>query len=457
MRLVLMHRDVPVLEYEYIAEAGAITSVSFGSANYEQLPIGVWNERVARSRDVESSLIKAMNHWWKSRRVPDSRPASPYLRAIEAEKTNDDLLFGTLALSLSDQYWVQPTDMPFSWADVNYFDNDFSEEIGLALAGIKPVEADASPYDPSCSTNGQLPKMWTIDQAGTRQLLKGGSGLLRQEPVNELIATKLYERILEGAEFVPYELRARNGQRFSACPCMVTRDEDLITANDVFKSSLENSGSMDYGQLIKTAQDKFGVDWRPLIDRMLVCDFVLGNIDRHGGNFCLIRNARDCAQTRPAPIFDSGLSLLSYAPEQPQNVVEMMANPFSNRQANQLALVTDLTWLDVSKLEGFADEVAEILPMCHNRYMDEERVEYLRAFVESGIRTVERYAEALTHLRGASRFERADFVKDARRATLRDLSVPEIFSISDAPASIQHQSAAELPTKLARALDRNER
>lgn len=430
MRLMLMHQNVPVLEYEYISEAGAIVGVYPESANLEHAPLRVYNERIARMGDLTESLVRSMNRWWRARRVPNSRPASPYMRELTANKTNDDLLFGTLALSLSDQYWVQPADMPYDWKEVNYFDNDFDTEIGKALAGIKPASANASPYDPSCSANGQLPKMWTIDQSGTRQLLKSGSGALQQEPINELIATKLYERLLVEGDYVSYSLRATDGRLYSACPCMVTRDEDLITADEVFKSSLYNSGSMDYGELIQTARQTFAVDWQPLIDRMLVCDYILGNIDRHGGNFCLVRNASTLNEVRSAPIFDNGLSMLCYQPDQPQNVVEMMANPFAVRQATQLALVTDLSWFDASKLKGFTDEVVNLLPLCHNRYMDNERMNYLQAFVESGVRTVECYADELPRLKELSRTDRSEQIKEIRRASLRELQVPEVFVAS---------------------------
>lgn len=122
MRLMLMHQNVPVLEYEYISEAGAIVGVYPESGNLEHAPLRVYNERIARMGDLNESLVRSMNRWWQARRIPNSRPASPYMRELTANKTNNDLLFGTLALSLSDQYWVQPADMPCDWEEVNFWE-----------------------------------------------------------------------------------------------------------------------------------------------------------------------------------------------------------------------------------------------------------------------------------------------------------------------------------------------
>lgn len=49
--------------------------------------------------------------------------------------------------------------------------------------------------------------------------------------------------------------------------------------------------------------------WEEYIDRMLVADFLILNRDRHGANIEVLRNARK-KETRLAPLFDHGLSLL---------------------------------------------------------------------------------------------------------------------------------------------------
>ena len=45
------------------------------------------------------------------------------------------LLVKCSGLSLSDQYWVTPCDAPQNWRDVNFYENDFSDDVGRALFG----------------------------------------------------------------------------------------------------------------------------------------------------------------------------------------------------------------------------------------------------------------------------------------------------------------------------------
>ena len=42
------------------------------------------------------------------------------------------------ALSLSDQYWLNPAEQPLEWRKVNFYHNDFSEDVGNILFGQIP-------------------------------------------------------------------------------------------------------------------------------------------------------------------------------------------------------------------------------------------------------------------------------------------------------------------------------
>ena len=62
--------------------------------------------------------------------------------AVDNNKDNFDLLDAkAYCLSLSDQYWVKRVDEDILWEDINFFDNEFSEDIGKILfdGGKTPV------------------------------------------------------------------------------------------------------------------------------------------------------------------------------------------------------------------------------------------------------------------------------------------------------------------------------
>ena len=72
--------------------------------------------------------------------------------------------------------------------------------------------------------------------------MKAGGKILNQEPFNELIATRLYERILEIDEYVKYELIEEEHRTVSICKNFVTRETELVPAwkiNEYFEEKLE--------------------------------------------------------------------------------------------------------------------------------------------------------------------------------------------------------------------------
>lgn len=118
---------------------------------------------------------------------------------------------------------------------------------------------------------------------------------------------------------------------------------------------------------------------------MIVCDYIIGNYDRHYRNFGAIRNVETLQWIRIAPIFDSGSSLWSNS----ANIdigKDYNAKPFKKLAEQQLNLVEDLSWLDVSKLDGFVQELKDILSL--NPKMDNDRIHRIAYAVEKRINKI---------------------------------------------------------------------
>lgn len=71
------------------------------------------------------------------------------------------LLVKCSGLSLSDQYWVTPCDAPQNWRDVNFYENDFSDDVGRALFG-EGFFGTAGFVFPCNTSDGFLQKRWRI-------------------------------------------------------------------------------------------------------------------------------------------------------------------------------------------------------------------------------------------------------------------------------------------------------
>lgn len=352
------------------------------------VPLGV--------RDGSGAVTKAgLTRWWHDRSIPVTRDGFDALRSDLDGLEPLDLLDASLGLSLSDQFWVRSSDDPIPWGQVNFFDNGFDSTLGLITLGSFDsfVEKElASSRNPNSSLGGNLKKAWEL-RDGRPVLVKGGSAPLDQEPVNELIATRLYERVLEPDDFVPYSLEQRGNRLYSVCPDMVGRDECLIPAWDIINSS-KRPGYMNPWTHLKDCYARLGVeDAERQLTKMFVCDYIIANHDRHWKNFGVIFDAHTMDALRVAPIYDSGSSLWSDAFDlerpidywyRPKPLIRERTKRI--RPEDQLALMDDFSWLDVGALDGFSDEAAAILG--DSGRLPSRRVDAVAAQVERNIRNV---------------------------------------------------------------------
>ena len=199
------------------------------------------------------------------------------------------------------------------------------------------------------------------------------------------MATRLYERLLQEGKFVPYRLERRTGAYYSVCPCFIDAEHEFVTARDLFWADPSSHATPSFATLTQAAENQGASDLIAQLSQIFTLDYILGNVDRHLSNFGIIRRQSDMSFERCAPIFDTGLSLLCHGQDGDVDAIKVPANPLLGRQSQQLALVQDLTWFDEGRLQGFGEEVMEILRQCPSRYMDRERIAFIGAFVSSGI------------------------------------------------------------------------
>lgn len=311
----------------------------------------------------EGAINKSeFNRWWKNRQIPASRLGlKEVLHNNNIYDTdNFDLLDSkAYCLSLSDHYWVKPKNTDINWDDINFFDNEFSEDIGKILLGGGSAKLNLDLNTPDMTSNGNYEKRWKIIN-GERYLVKAGGKILNQEPFNELIATKLYERILNPNEYAKYELVEDENRVVSICKNFVTKETELVPAWKINEYFEETTSENKYEHYINCL-NKLGIkNSKEQVDKMIICDYILANKDRHFNNFGVIRNVETLDFVSVAPIFDNGCSL--WFDENDLYVGEFfLTKPFEEYEQIQLSLVKDFEWLDITKLGSFVDEVKEIL------------------------------------------------------------------------------------------------
>jgi hypothetical protein len=356
-----MHKEHPVLTMELDEITGGITQTGKLHAP-ERVPVGI-------AATGGSADRADLNHWWQSRSIPASR--SGIRDALEhlGVSSTSLLLSKCFGLSLSDQYWVKPEGQALCWADINFFDNPFSEDVGNILFGMAP-QGNVDLISPDNTSDGLLRKRWKII-GGARCMIKGGSAPFYQEPLNEVFATKLLEQLK--IPHVPYTLMCIGGLPHSVCPDFITSNTELVSAHHICKALPKSPGISKYKHYLNCCGALGIPGVEPQLDQMLTVDFLIANEDRHMGNFGAVRDADTLKWLGPAPVYDCGTSLWHDhlfrwgGPE-----ADCPSKPFAGVHSEQIRLVRSYEWLDLSLLEGAAEQLDEVLRMAP-RFMDDDR------------------------------------------------------------------------------------
>ena len=349
MPFALMNRNHEVASVVYSSVRKEFSHVG-AVADVRRAPIGVLSPRGSMS-------LEDLNAWWRGRGIPQARRGLAKLLSEAGVGLPQELIRRNLGLSLSDQYWIRPDGSGLAWKDVNFFENDF-EQVSLLTA---EYAADCpAPARPDNTSDGNLEKIW-VCRDGVRFLLKKGARY-GQEPYNEVVATALHRRLLPEGSYVPYSLEGDGAQAMCCCPNFLTGEEEYVPAHYVARCMPRNSQASEYEHYLACCDSLGVVGAKQSLDRMIVCDDIIANHDRHWRNFGIIRNVETLA-CRPAPLFDSGSSLWCDVETAALAKGErsFKSSQFYESPAKQMLLVEDLGWFDAGALDGFVDEAMGIL------------------------------------------------------------------------------------------------
>lgn len=366
----LMNGFHEVCTYTINTVSGAVTSVKPADAAYA--PPGA----CPRPGKLNKHYLTG---WLHERRPSEARPD---LKGLLEGKSPLEYQQYNLALSLSDQYWTMPEGADLTWKDVNLFENRYKDT-------ADPFNEERTRYSPS--TGGALPKWWEQDDSMKSVLVKTG----RRDSVAERAATLMYKRLLEDGQFVEYDLVMRGDELCSSCPCFVDSHLEFVAMEHVVRCY--SGGIAGYEEYV-AACEKLGVAGvRSALARMIVCDYIIGNRDRHTFNLGVIRDSTTLEYTGVAPIFDNGQGFFRSATKEEDFNTPFLyeSNPFDPVPQRQLALVEDWDWFDADALEGFAQQAAEL----HVGYgvLSETAAEGMERLLNQRIARVAEYALEAQH------------------------------------------------------------
>ncbi len=257
--------------------------------------------------DLELS-DRGLAKWLKHRTIPGNRAyVQNFLAKLGLnEKDTKGIIDFCKGLSLNDCYWVVAEDFNGNFAENNLYDNRFSNVLShIAFTGYGSFQKTSLRSSPEFTTNGMLAKCWrrvdgkiVLYKSGTEGFANSGN-----EPYCEYYAYQVAEAM--GINAVQYGLSKWKGKLCSTCELFTSKEYSFMPIGNIVK----DGGIKAVIEYYKSLGGKY---YDAFVD-MIVFDTVILNTDRHFGNFGFMVDNHTNEICAPAPLFDHGLSLLTYA------------------------------------------------------------------------------------------------------------------------------------------------
>lgn len=304
-KYIFMNRNQEVARLDLNTELETGYIKEFEIINIGHLPFPV--------RYCEEGLQTQILENWFSRRLLSSHRnhLEQILRKTKANRLQSSLL--SYGLTLMDGYWLKPEgDRSLTWDQVNFFENEFSYDIGNMIFGLDRGQPDF--MTPDLTTNGKMEKTWRR-RDGKLWLLKKGAPPYFEEPFNEKIVTEILKRIAK-VPFVSYEVNFVRRHAVSVCENFAKEDIQFVSAADLIKTSPRPSFIPLDAHLRNRCQYFKIPGYKIFFDQLKLLDYLIGNQDRHLGNYGFLYDSEQEKFLGPAPIFDNGSSLWCQEPEE---------------------------------------------------------------------------------------------------------------------------------------------
>ena len=299
----LMHRDRRVAT---IRSDGSCTIYAASFMPYD-LFLEQTNEMDAGTNNLDN--LTNFTCWCASRVLPPNRKyAKEILSSIGAGQANTDreralISLAYHGLTLTDVYWVKGCREQITYDEINLFDHSLSDAFvevslrGKALTAQNARMIAAGDTAGDVTTGGAAPKAW-VRRNGTFYLLKDGD---EKEVEAELLASRI-ARCFE-AEQVLYEPFLYDGQKVSCSQLMTSKERSIVPMEHVEIYAANHD--TDLHSLVRQ------VDLRGYC-MMNIIDYLVGNTDRHWGNWGFLMDDKTNRPLRLFPLMDFNKAFLAY-------------------------------------------------------------------------------------------------------------------------------------------------
>ncbi len=274
------------------------------------MPYNLYLER-AEGNELSTRLNNLNNfYYWCATRLLtlDRKYAKEILNSLGMKQAVTDqeraeIAITYHALCLTDVFWVRELREKVRYADINLYSHSLSDAfVDVALRG-RPLTAENAELIPQADSAGDLstlgvaPKAW-IRREGEFWLLKDGEA---KEVEAELIASQI-ARCFD-VEQVRYEPWVYQGQRVSKSKLITSQGRSIVSAEYVDVYAANHGKNL---QALVHTHDAYGYHMMNMID------YLVGNTDRHWGNWGFWISNSDNKLGKLHPLMDFNRAFRSY-------------------------------------------------------------------------------------------------------------------------------------------------
>lgn len=296
----IMHMEQPVAEISSDGLA-RIAAPSF-------LPYNLYLEK---DDDISVRINNLSNfYYWCASRVLtlDRVYAKEILNAIGASQAISDRDRAKISLSyhcvtLTDVFWVRSKGETMPFHDLNLYTHSLSDAfVDVSLLGKNLTIENAELLGPQdtagdVSTQGAVPKAW-IKRDGQFMLLKDGGA---RDVKAELLASRIARCFdVEQVLYEPYEY---NGVSVSASRLITSIDRSIVPMEFAEIYAANHDTTL---KALISHYDEYGYHM------MNIIDYLVGNTDRHWGNWGFFIDNKTNLPLKLHPLMDFNKSFLSY-------------------------------------------------------------------------------------------------------------------------------------------------
>ena len=343
----IMHKDRRVAR---IYENGKCT------INYRSfMPYNLYLET---EDDVDTRVQNLTNFYsWCSSRVLtlDRKHAKEIMNNIGAVQSPTDreramIAISYRALSLMDVFWVRTKDDKKTFSEISLYNHSLSDAfVDVSLRGKNLTLANAeliSEQDPAADvgTPGVAPKAW-IRRNGEFYLLKDGH---ERDVDAELLASKIIDCF--HVDHVSYEESEFHETRVSKCRIITSEEQSIVPIEFIEFYCVNHDKDRTEFILKKDSYSYY---------MMNIIDYLIGNTDRHWGNWGFWVDNKNNKLLHLHPLMDYNKAFLSYenlsgarchATDGKQSQQEAAEEAVRNIGLNQIREV-DPSWFDNEKIK----------------------------------------------------------------------------------------------------------